>query len=147
MYSGAARLLAPWLQTITELGVSERRRLSLMDEDLRALDLSLEHGGRSQPEVEIGSRAEALGFRYVIEGSALGGRVLLRQLEARGADLTGLRFLDPHGARAGEAWRQFVSLLERELGADATLLDHAVRGAVKGFAFAATCLRDTGAAA
>ncbi len=147
MYCGAARLLAPWLQPNADLDPSDRQRLSLMSEDLRALGLTVELGCCARPEVEIASRAEALGFRYVIEGSALGGRVLLRQLDARGADLTGLRFLDPNGASTGEAWRRFLGLLERELGADATLLDHAVSGALKGFAFASTCLCGNGIAA
>ncbi len=90
--------------------------------------------------VEIRSRAEALGFRYVIEGSALGGRVILHQLEALGVDTTELGFLNPHGARTGEVWQSFTAMLEHELAAPPGALDEAVSGAVKGFAYARLCL-------
>ncbi len=120
LYSGAAKLLNSWVDS----GGSCPGSIA----------------ADALPRVDIHSRAEALGFRYVIEGSTLGGRVILRQLEALGIDTTGLGFLDPHGSRTGEVWRSFVAVLEGELTALPGALDEAVSGAVKGFAYARACL-------
>ena len=123
MYAGAAYLLAPWFTG---------------DED--AFPANRDACPQHPPGVLIASRAEALGFRYVIEGTALGGRVILRELASHGIDTTELGFLDPHGARTGEVWRRFCGVLERELASAPGALDAAVTGAEKGFAYARACL-------
>lgn len=83
--------------------------------------------------------AEAAGCRYVIEGSALGGRVILKTLRARGVDTDGLEFLDPWGPEAGRGWRGFLLGLERTVRGEA-MLAAAVAGAGKGFGFAEQAL-------
>lgn len=85
--------------------------------------------------------AEAVGFRYVIEGSALGGRVILKALRARGVDTDGLEFLDPWGERAGVGWRSLVAAIEQALQEEAALRAAAV-GAERGFVFAERALCD-----
>lgn len=57
-------------------------------------------------------RDQALGALYVLEGSALGGKVILKELERRGADRRGLTFLDPHGDTIAARWRAVVALIE-----------------------------------
>lgn len=54
-----------------------------------------------------------LGARYVVEGSALGGRGMARQLDALlGAEGTaGRQFFSGHGAATGVVWRQYLALL------------------------------------
>lgn len=93
------------------------------------------------PSPTLAGRAEALGFHYVMTGSALGGRVILRELERDGVDTIGLDFLDPHGPRTGEVWRRLLNVLEREL-TEADTLAQAVAGARKGFAYARACLEN-----
>lgn len=65
---------------------------------MRSLRVSGAFAAGPGPRAEISNRAEALGFLYVIEGSTLGGRLILRELAAGGAEITGLSFLDPFGA-------------------------------------------------
>jgi heme oxygenase len=76
---------------------------------------------------------------YVLEGSSLGGRIILRDLARRGIDQAGLRFLDPYGAAAGERWSAFVQVLERE-GRDRRAAQFMMNGALQGFAYAKACL-------
>jgi heme oxygenase (biliverdin-IX-beta and delta-forming) len=90
--------------------------------------------------LDIHTRAEALGALYVLEGSSLGGRVILKELKRRGASLAGLGFLDPYGADTGKRWRSFLIILERELTSCEQKAD-AVKGALNTFAFANACLR------
>lgn len=58
-------------------------------------------------------RNHLLGARYVVEGSALGGRAMARQLDlllgAAAAD--GRRFFSGHGAATGAVWRDYLALL------------------------------------
>ncbi|WP_133500202.1 biliverdin-producing heme oxygenase [Cognatilysobacter terrigena] len=52
-----------------------------------------------------------LGWRYVIAGSSLGARVLVRRVEALGFDATrGARYLTLHAQ--GDAWRTLLSTLD-----------------------------------
>lgn len=54
-----------------------------------------------------------LGARYVVEGSALGGRGLARQLDGLlGTGVTeGRRFFTGHGAETGAVWRAYLDQL------------------------------------
>jgi heme oxygenase (biliverdin-IX-beta and delta-forming) len=90
----------------------------------------------------IGTKAEALGALYVLEGSTLGGRTILRALRSRGVSTDGLDFLDPYGEKAGANWRTFLRVLERETAHSQTTMNECVSGAIRAFALAATCLRD-----
>ena len=85
------------------------------------------------------SRAEALGWLYVLEGSSLGGKVIRKQVTSSGGDMTGLGFLDPYGAELGARWRAFLNVLEREGRSEADL-EAMVAGAQAGFRYAEACL-------
>lgn len=90
----------------------------------------------------IGTKAEALGALYVLEGSTLGGRKILQSLRSQGVSTDDLHFLDPYGKDAGVNWRLFLRVLERETAHNQTTMNECVSGAIKAFALAATCLRD-----
>ncbi|MEW5687456.1 MAG: biliverdin-producing heme oxygenase [Pseudomonadota bacterium] len=133
--------LARWLEPVDGLDFAGRRRAPRLDQDLRAL------GGRSMPDADApapASRAEALGWLYVLEGSTLGGRVIRKQVTAGGGDMAGLGFLDPYGAEQGERWRGFLAVVEREARTDADV-DAMVAGARAAFRYAEACLAENGA--
>ncbi|WP_161978438.1 biliverdin-producing heme oxygenase [Sphingomonas oligophenolica] len=54
-----------------------------------------------------------LGARYVVEGSALGGRGMARQLDALLGPQAGAgrHFFSGHGAATGVVWREYLALL------------------------------------
>lgn len=89
----------------------------------------------------IGTTAEALGAFYVLEGSTLGGKTILKTLRSRGVSTSDLHFLDPYGSESGARWRSFLNVLERETGHGPSTANACISGAIKGFAFAAMCLR------
>jgi heme oxygenase len=80
-----------------------------------------------------GCRAEALGMLYVLEGSTLGGRLILRALADGGIRDPALAFLDPYGAHTALRWRGFLSVLSRETGEDERPIRKACAGACSGF--------------
>jgi heme oxygenase len=59
------------------------------------------------------SPAYVLGARYVVEGSALGGRGLARRLDGLlgPGTLAGRRFFSGHGAETGAVWRGYLDRL------------------------------------
>ena len=95
-----------------DLGLAEWRRLPLIKNALAALDLA---PLPAASHVRLINREQALGALYVLNGSTLGGKVILKDIAGRGADRTGLGFLDPHGDDVGHTWRSFVVVLEREV--------------------------------
>jgi len=88
-----------WLEhDLIDLGVDPR--------SLAALPRSIAFPAKASAEY-------LLGARYVVEGSALGGRGLARQLDALlGAGETkGRRFFAGHGAETGAVWRAYLDQL------------------------------------
>jgi heme oxygenase len=139
LHAPAEAALSPWLEGLREVQFNRRRKTQLLESALSRL-------GSEQPLIKesdrprLSSQAEALGWLYVLEGSALGGRVIQRALIARGVDLTGLEFLNPYGRATAWQWKAFLSILENEAGADATRSEAAVRGGLSGFRYAERCL-------
>jgi heme oxygenase (biliverdin-IX-beta and delta-forming) len=124
LHRSADRAIRPWL--VETGGLDYTRRRTAAD-------------GASPPFPPIASEPEALGAMYVLEGATLGGRVIRRELAARGVSLAGLEFLDPYGEEAGERWRSFVAVLESRGAADP---DGVERGAIAAFSFAEACLAE-----
>jgi heme oxygenase len=93
---------------------------------LAAADLERLGAAPTWPEAEtpaLDGAAAWLGFRYVVEGSSLGGALIRRRLAERAPDLPPLGFFDPHGEARGAVWRAFCDRL------DATLRDPRSRAA------------------
>jgi heme oxygenase (biliverdin-IX-beta and delta-forming) len=115
--------LRPWF--------ARRSRLALVRRDLEALGLSR----LAQPQETGGAHdaASVFGALYVMEGSALGGRVISRRLaEHMGLDAdTGAAYFNGPGADTGAQWREFLQLLaDRVAPADE---QRACRGAERTF--------------
>lgn len=113
--------------------------LDLLERDLARLD-----GAELAPETQAPSsdRARALGCLYVIEGSSLGARVLLRQVQRLGYDArSGAGFLHAHAdGESGGRWQRFLALLE-SAGADPAMAAPACHAAVETFGLAERCFR------
>jgi heme oxygenase (biliverdin-IX-beta and delta-forming) len=95
------------------LDLKDRSHVRLIARDLTVL------GSEPCPDeasdiFEIKSFAHALGALYVMEGSTLGGRIVLRLLETQEMDIpTGaMSFFAGHGAETGSMWRSFVAKLD-----------------------------------
>jgi heme oxygenase (biliverdin-IX-beta and delta-forming) len=129
--------VAASLSEIADLDFLARRRSSLIAEGLRILGHTADLDGPAG--VATITRAEAFGALYVLEGSSLGGRVILKELKRRKVSLAGLGFLDPYGADTGRRWRSFLAILEREIKSCEQKAD-AAKGALNAFAFAKLCL-------
>jgi len=130
-------VLTPHLLEISDLTLSSRfRRRETKSEPARPGNPSFD------PVLPaVGTKAEALGVMYVLEGSTLGGRVILKTLRSHRVSTDELHFLDPYGEDAGALWRTFLGVLERETAPDQAAMDACVFGAINTYLFAAICLR------
>lgn len=101
----------PLLQHIfTDL--EERRKLPLINADLAFLNA---------PKTEFKSPFAlsgkisvpfAIGILYVVEGSSLGGRFILKNLQtALGYDQNGVSYFNGYGNKTGSSWKNFLNVL------------------------------------
>ena len=134
--------LAPWEACIAaslpprlQHWFSARQRLALLRLDLAALSAPPLDFPDKAFELALPSLAAAFGSLYVMEGSALGGQVIARQLarlHAIGAENGGAYF-GGSGDGTAAKWREFRLLLEQEVGPSAASRAHACTAAVQTF--------------
>jgi heme oxygenase len=91
-------------------------RLPLLRKDLECLQVPLA-ADDARLVVQPADNARTLALLYVVEGSALGGQLLLRQLQsALGASVQGaLAFYGLGGSLNGQHWRRAQILLRSQL--------------------------------
>jgi heme oxygenase len=103
--------LRPWF--------AKRSRLPFLERDLEALPDAAPAPDADDAEVPpLTSLAAAFGSMYVMEGSALGGQLIARQVAARfgiGPD-NGAAYFTGWGPRTGTLWREFRERIEAEIG-------------------------------
>lgn len=116
---------------------SSSRRAAMLEADLAALDASPGDRGPTWPTL---NREALYGALYVAEGSALGGKVIARQLDylLGSSNAAGRSFFHGDG-ETGPRWRSFVTVLQSECG-DPGQLPELVGGADASFALFEECL-------
>jgi heme oxygenase (biliverdin-IX-beta and delta-forming) len=63
----------------------------------------------------LGSIPEALGYLYVVEGSTLGGKIIMSHLMKimPSANIQAMRFFNSYGTDVGAMWTTFLTVLDR----------------------------------
>ncbi|WP_223752702.1 biliverdin-producing heme oxygenase [Myxococcus sp. RHSTA-1-4] len=146
-----AELSTRLAESVPALRAHERWKVPLLEADLRALghdEASLARLSRCSLLPSLSGVPEALGCFYVLEGSTLGGQLILRHLRSRFADLPvgPFAFFSAYGEEVGPMWRAFGQALT-QAAAEAASGDfdaRVVKGARDTFdAFGAWLLRET----
>lgn len=108
-------------------------RLDWLTEDLQSLGVESVSQPRIKPSWAEPATSDAVwGMLYVVEGSALGGRVLARQLADSHLPT---RYLDGHRDQTGAYWSSFLSRLEQGVQwSDPRVLEVCLLGAQRAFA-------------
>ncbi|MCW2993175.1 MAG: Heme oxygenase [Conexibacter sp.] len=115
-YRPMEALLAPFAVRLDGMDYANRRKVPLLEADLRALGVP-DRGARL-PEAEVlpavRSPEEAIGILYVLEGATLGGALIARQARVRLGitALAGGSFFGAYGTAAGSRWRSFGAAVE-----------------------------------
>ena len=124
-------------------GFMGRSRRAFLHQDLGTLGLERTTAAAAAALPNLPSRAAAFGSMYVIEGSALGGQVIARQLAGRFGEGkgTGSAYFLGWGDLTGRMWREFREQLEIEVGTDPVDLEAACVAAVQTFDALASTVR------
>jgi len=95
--------------------IKERSRIAALESDLLQLGLSTEELAaiellQFQADIAL---PEAVGAMYVLEGSTLGGRVILKNVDKTlGLDAAnGAQYFHGYGAETGPKWKEFLDNL------------------------------------
>ena len=138
LYRPLERALAGIAWTSSGLDYGSRRKVALLESDLLDLDRTARDLA-ALPDVAAEwlptTLADGFGTLYVIEGSTLGGRIILQRLRPLigvGPDWAG-RFFNGYGLQTGAMWRSFVAALNG-WPAKRDEVDAAERAAVATFA-------------
>jgi len=98
---------------ITDL--DERNKSHLLHKDLEKLGVTTKSNTQKpmSASLENTSKAFALGIMYVVEGSSLGGRVILKNINAAlGHDIeTGASYFGGYAGQTGSYWKNFLGML------------------------------------
>ncbi len=146
---GFERFLFVWEPCITTVlparlceWFAGRSRYRLLRQDIHMLDVE----PRNRPEAELvsaravrgiglGSLAATFGSMYVLEGSALGGQVIARQVRDT-LDLgpvTGAAYFNGFGQETAARWGDFRGRLEAEVGVEPRARQEACHAATQTF--------------
>lgn len=129
-YAGLLEKIATFHLTVRPGLDVDEARLALLARDLDALGSPMPC---ALPEVSPASAAAKLGWVYVVEGSALGGKVIFRQLDYLfGSSPEGRRFFRGSGSTS-RRWRALCQELEVR-GDQRDGLAELTRGAQQAFA-------------
>jgi len=89
--------------------LEERRKLQLINADLAFLNAPKTDfkSPFASANITIGF---AIGILYVVEGSSLGGRFILKNLQtALGYEETGVSYFNGYGNKTGSSWKNFLN--------------------------------------
>ncbi len=93
-----------------------RFKTGLLRRDLAALDAPADELPNCARLPDLATREDVLGVLYVLEGAALGGRVVRKLVHDRLGltATTGCAFFFGHGDRVGPMWQEFCGVLARD---------------------------------
>jgi heme oxygenase (biliverdin-IX-beta and delta-forming) len=112
-FSEVEKAIAPYITTDVLPDHAARRNSSYLKQDIEALGGSVDVLPKAQAPA-ISSVAEALGALYVMEGSIMGGRIIVQMLEKYGVT-TGVSFFSGYGAETGKMWQAFTDVMNKEV--------------------------------
>lgn len=110
-FNAVEKVIAPFINTEVLPDYKERRNSKYLKQDIETLGYSIENLPEANAPV-VQSTIAALGSLYVLEGSIMGGRIIVQMLEKLGIT-TGISFFSGYGANTGLMWQQFTDVLNK----------------------------------
>lgn len=111
-FSEVEKAIKPFITSEILPDYAERRNSSYLKADIEELGSSVEE----LPEAvapKINNVVEALGALYVMEGSIMGGPIIVQMLAKYGVD-KGVSFFSGYGESTGQMWGKFVGVMNAQ---------------------------------
>jgi heme oxygenase len=129
-FSGLEKVIAPYITTDVLPDYGKRRNTARLEADIRELGAHMaELPAIAFPAVN--DALEAMAVLYVMEGSVLGGRIIVEML-AKSSIIRGISFFSGYGAATGLMWKTFLAALD-DRGSNEADVDRAVQKANETF--------------
>ncbi|WP_126972705.1 biliverdin-producing heme oxygenase [Gynurincola endophyticus] len=116
-FSTVEKTIAPYITTEVLPDYSQRRTSIYLKQDIEALGFSTQELPAAQAP-EINSTIEALGALYVMEGSIMGGKIIVQMLE-KGGITNGVSFFSGYGENTGRMWGAFTEVMNHHAPTEA----------------------------
>jgi heme oxygenase len=120
-FNHVEKAIAPYITESLLPDYKERRNSSYIKNDILALGIKIEDLPATTVPV-IDNHVKALGALYVMEGSIMGGSIIVKMLEKSGI-IDGISFFSGYGEATGPMWQKFVAVMNREAISDAQQAD------------------------
>jgi heme oxygenase (biliverdin-IX-beta and delta-forming) len=115
-FNHVEKAIAPYITESLLPDYKERRNSSYIKNDILALGSTVDELPTTTVPV-IDNHVKALGALYVMEGSIMGGSIIVKMLE-KGGITDGVSFFSGYGEATGPMWGEFVAVMNREAVSD-----------------------------
>lgn len=111
-FSQVEKAIAPFITPELLPDYKDRRNSSYLKQDIEELGFTVDElPAATAPE--ISGTLSALGALYVMEGSIMGGSIIVQML-AKGGITQGVSFFSGYGPATGEMWGKFIAVLNQQ---------------------------------
>lgn len=111
-FNQVEKAIAPYITAELLPDHTMRRNSSYLKQDIEELGLTVDElPAATAPEVT--NTLQALGALYVMEGSVMGGPIIVKMLEKFGIT-KGVSFFSGYGEATGQMWGKFVAVLNAQ---------------------------------
>jgi len=111
-FSQVEQAIAPFITAALLPDYKDRRNSSYLKNDIEELGGSVaETPAITLPKIE--NQLQALGALYVMEGSIMGGSIIIKMLE-KGGITKGISFFSGYGEATGQKWGMFVAIMNQQ---------------------------------
>jgi len=111
-FNQVEQVIAPYMSTGLLPDYKDRRNSLYLKNDIEALGGNVNDIRRVAVPV-IQNELQALGALYVMEGSIMGGSIIVKMLE-KGGITEGVSFFSGYGEATGQKWGIFVSVMNQQ---------------------------------
>ncbi|MBE9598159.1 biliverdin-producing heme oxygenase [Pedobacter sp. MC2016-24] len=111
-FNQVEQAIAPYITAELLPDHAERRNSQYLKQDIQELGGDVNDLPAAQAP-EINNTLQALGALYVMEGSIMGGPIIVKMLEKFGIT-KGVSFFSGYGEATGQMWAKFVAILNTQ---------------------------------
>jgi heme oxygenase (biliverdin-IX-beta and delta-forming) len=108
------KAIAPFMTSDVVPDYSERRNANHLKADIESLGGDVDKDIPKATAPSITNKYQALGALYVMEGSVLGGKTIVKMLEKYNIN-SGISFFSGYGDKTPALWGRFIELLNQQI--------------------------------
>ncbi|MFC6102429.1 biliverdin-producing heme oxygenase [Olivibacter domesticus] len=115
-FNAVEKAIKPYITKEVLPDYGDRRNSSYLRNDIEALKGTIDDSPEAHAPA-IGNIQEALGALYVLEGSIMGGSIIVKMLEKLGIT-KGISFFSGYGEGTGQKWALFIEVLNKNASSE-----------------------------